>query len=915
MILLLSLAAAVASPAQELPRIEQDFVQWTQVVIDGNHPAGSNTYRNLEGLEQSLFESAVQAFLAEDWALADERAGVVGYDVVTFRDTGNDGEVYYGLIPEAGNGDGRGFYFVRPRAQVQRRLVLQAPHAVEDNRTGVFGSEIFRASGARALMLTGADRCASSRPSDCTGSTDCGAHRVSDGAHAVNTFFQSFHRLASREHADTVVLQLHGFKVSINSTTGLPNDPEFSISDGTTTNRAETTLANRFYSNLQARISPRAGNSCNWTGQDNFKCGTESVQARDTNNSTNACTTNASTASGRFLHLEMSNDLREPGGSYETSLVIDTVNAIIPRTAEVGDFIWADANGNGVQDAGERGVHGVTVEVLDANSNVVGSGATRVGSYRIGNLVAGTYRLRVQLPAGYTYGTGVDTSTGVSNAFPLAAGESRANVDVALIPSAVGQVGDRVWLDEDEDGLLDRSVENEIFSVQLLAGDDVVESTVTDEDGFYAIDNVPPGDYRLKVDPGAYGLTVQGAGLTDDDSEVSPQTGKSAEFNLAGVSDVTRDAGLLEPCYDVDLVAPGSVWNWWTPGATDAVPAGWNQPVFAGESAWNNGFSPLGFGTSRAVTNTGVPPTGMYATYFRLAFAAADPQVFQGDLRLTLTRNDGVVVYLNGIEILRRNLPWGAALSVNAQASTKSDTIETIAIPAALLQASNLLAVELHQAAGSTSVGLFDLTLTGKVCGGCRVKEAVVTTTKATFIESGSGPMGAEELVELDGGSGAKSALIEWDLSSLPQGADVLHAELEVFIDADSGADTSHRYAIQELLRPWNEGEATWSRATATVDWLALGATGTNDSGAARLGLMPRNTANDVSASVSLNPAGRSVIEKWIDNGNLNFGFLIDAEAGATDGLDILSDDHTSTTPGAHAPRLRVIYVDPTCQP
>ncbi len=191
----------------------------------------------------------------------------------------------------------------------------------------------------------------------------------------------------------------------------------------------------------------------------------------------------------------------------------------------------------------------------------------------------------------------------------------------------------------------------------------------------------------------------------------------------------------------------------------------------------------------------------------------------------------------------------------------------------------------------------------------------MLTTTKATFIEPGSGSNGAEDLIEMDGGSGAKSALIEWDLSTLPQGADVLHAELEVFLDAESGADTSHRYAIHELLRSWNEDEATWSRATAMIDWETLGATGDDDSNATRLGLMPRDTANDASASLSLNPAGRSMVEKWIDDGNLNFGLLIDAEAGATDGLDILSDDHTSTTPGAHAPRLRVIYVDPTCQP
>lgn len=912
---LLTLGAAAGSSAQEISRIDQDFVQWTQVVIDGNHPAGSNGYVNLGGSEETDFESAVEAFLDEDWALADERAAEIDYQVVTFRDTGNGGEVFYGLIPAAGNGAGRGFYLVRPRAQVLRRLVLQAPHAVEDNRTGVMGSEIFRATGARALMLTGADRCASSVTSGCTGSTDCGAHRVADGAHAVNTFFQVFHKLASREHADTVVLQLHGFKVTTNL--GV-RDPEFSVSDGTTTDRAANTLSNQFYQDLQNRISPVAGNSCNLAGLGNFKCGTDSVQGRDVNNSANACTADATGTTGRFLHLEMSNDLREPGGLYETALVIATVNSVIARTADVGDLIWADVNGNGVRDAGDRGVHGVTVEVLNLGGGVVESGVTRVGQYRIGNLDAGTYRLRVQLPAGYTYGSGLDPVTGVSNSFILAAGASLTSVDAAIIPSAVGQVGDQVWRDEDGDGLLGAEDGAEGITVQLLAGDDVVDSDTTDSQGVYEIANVLPGDYRLKVDPGVEGFTVQGSGLTDGDNEISSLTKTSADFALAaGVTDDTRDAGLVGPCYDVDLVAPNSVWKWWTPGPADAVPSDWNEAGFAGDGAWNGGFSPLGFGTSRAVTTITAPATGsgVYTNYFRLAFEAADPLVFQGDLQLTLARNDGVVVYLNGVEILRRNLPWGLDLSAGVPASTKSDTIETVAIPAGLLQASNVLAVELHQSPENVSVGLFDLELSGKVCLSCEVKEALVSTTKATMIKlSSSGTnYGTNSLLEMDGGSGAKSVLIAWDLSTLPAGAEVLHAEMTMLVDDDSGASSDDPYSFRELLRTWSESGstgATWGHATRPDSaWGTAGATGAGDSGAARLGLMPMDTGANVSAAAVLNPAGRSVVEKWIDTPAANFGFLIAAEPGSTDGMDILSDD------GANAPKLRVIYIDPTCQP
>ncbi len=936
--LLILAVAAGRSSAQDIPRIDQDFVQWTQAVIDGNHRPGSNGYRHPDPdlQEGPLFQATVEAFLDEDWALADELAGDVGYEVIAFRDIG---DVFYGLIPQANNGDGRGFYFLRPRADVQRRLVIQAPHAVEDERTGVFGSEMFRATGARALMLTGADRCASNAASGCTGSTDCGPqtvpHTLADGAHAVDSFFQIFHQLAGREYGDTHVLQLHGFKAD-------SGEPEFSVSDGRTVNQDDTYLTNQFYRNLEDRMIavlgtgvplPHNGNSCNQAAapNSNFQCGTDSVQGRDLNSSTNACTTDATAATGRFIHLELSNDLRDPDGIYSQQLVIDTVNAIFPRTAVAGDLIWADRNGNGVQEAGERGVPGVGVEVLDLNDNVIGSTTTRAGFYQIGNLDAGTYRLRVQLPAGYSYGSGLDSNGRATSTFTLTAGESLTTVDAALVPSAVGQVGDQVWLDVDEDGLLGSEDGIEGIFVELLDGDTLMDAVMTDAQGFYSIPDVPPGNYRLKIDPinpidfSTLGFTAQGTGVTDGDSEIAPATGTSPVFQLAsGVTDDTRDAGLLGPCYGADLVASG-IWKWWTPGVSDTVPSDWNQVSFTGAGSWADGFSPLGHGnTSRYVTQVNSPDTvnGLYTSYFRHTFEV-EPGLgaLQGDLQLTLTYRGGVAVYLNGAEILRRALPWGAAVGAGLPASTDADIVETVAIPVGLLSASNLLAVELHQYRdpddNKLSPALFDLKLSSRVCGSCRLKEKVVASTKATTIKvSSTSDVGTAAVLQL-GGASERSILIAWDLSSIPQGADVLQAEMLLFVPAITNAATNDSYAIHELLRTWNESgstRSTWNqvvKGTPGVDWGVSGAKGAADSSPVRLGMMPLGGDQDINLAVqtSLNTAGRSVVEKWINNPATNFGFLIDAEPNSSNTMEIASDETSNS------PRLRVIYLDPACQP
>jgi hypothetical protein len=87
---------------------------------------------------------------------------------------------------------------------------------------------------------------------------------------------------------------------------------------------------------------------------------------------------------------------------------------------------------------------------------------------------------------------------------------------------------------------------------------------------------------------------------------------------------------------------------------------------------------------------------------------------------LSLLRDDGAVVYLNGVEVARSNLPSGtltdATLASASVGAPDETTYWSYSIDPALLQSgSNTLAVELHQASVDSSDLGFDLTLVGKV--------------------------------------------------------------------------------------------------------------------------------------------------------------------------------------------------------
>ena len=115
----------------------------------------------------------------------------------------------------------------------------------------------------------------------------------------------------------------------------------------------------------------------------------------------------------------------------------------------IGNFVWLDLNGNGVQDTGEPGLEGVTVLLLSANGTVLQTTTTDAnGQYVFSGLPAGSYQLAFVPPAGSTYtaspsGQGADPTrdsdispSGTTGIITLSPGESRSDVDAGFSPGA-----------------------------------------------------------------------------------------------------------------------------------------------------------------------------------------------------------------------------------------------------------------------------------------------------------------------------------------------------------------------------------------------------------------------------------------------------------------------------------------------
>jgi hypothetical protein len=162
------------------------------------------------------------------------------------------------------------------------------------------------------------------------------------------------------------------------------------------------------------------------------------------------------------------------------------------------------------------------------------------------------------------------------------------------------------------------------------------------------------------------------------------------------------------------LVAAGSVWRYLDDGSDQGT--AWRDPGF-NDAAWLSGPAKFGYGDTQTTVLRRTNSAGRtnVTFYFRRAFVVADPTAFHA-LAFRVLRDDGVVVYLNGTELFRQNMPEGPIDHLTLASSAVSGADETNFFPTttaatALVQGTNLLAVELHQQALTSSDVGFDLEL------------------------------------------------------------------------------------------------------------------------------------------------------------------------------------------------------------
>ncbi len=173
------------------------------------------------------------------------------------------------------------------------------------------------------------------------------------------------------------------------------------------------------------------------------------------------------------------------------------------------------------------------------------------------------------------------------------------------------------------------------------------------------------------------------------------------------------------------LSAYGSTWKYLDNGSNQGT--SWKDSTFS-DAAWSSGTAPLGYGDPWIVTcvNAGCGTvtcspscTNKYITsYFRKKITLGSLAAYDS-VRLSMMRDDGAVVYINGVEVWRENMPatgtitYTTGASANVGGANENATFVKTIVKTPFVVGDNYIAVEVHNDVATSSDQTFDFKLDG----------------------------------------------------------------------------------------------------------------------------------------------------------------------------------------------------------
>lgn len=166
-----------------------------------------------------------------------------------------------------------------------------------------------------------------------------------------------------------------------------------------------------------------------------------------------------------------------------------------------------------------------------------------------------------------------------------------------------------------------------------------------------------------------------------------------------------------KPVSTVQLVQAGGEWKYRF--ATDAPDPAWTTTGFD-DSTWSSGTAPLGWGSTGIATELVAAGTRPLSSHYRKTFNVENPGTV-AEVNIVTRADDGVVLYLNGIEVSRVNMPTGT-ITNNSYATVSPRTTTAVANPvritlpgSALAAGVNVLSAEVHSGYRATPDHSFEL--------------------------------------------------------------------------------------------------------------------------------------------------------------------------------------------------------------